>query len=64
MDPSNIQNELANTKEIFNKYKSELLTGARDPETFVPKITEELKAAGLDKIMEEAQNQINAYYNK
>lgn len=62
MDATNIQNELVNTKEVMNKYRSELMTGLRDPEELVPIMTEELKAAGLDKIMTEAQEQINAYY--
>lgn len=62
MDATDIQNELANTKEVFNKYRSELMTGTRNPEELVPVITEELKAAGFDKIMTAAQEQINAYY--
>ena len=62
MDVSKVQNELANCREIFEKYRSELLTGASDPNVLVPKITEELKAAGFDTIMKEAQAQIDAYY--
>ncbi|MGF7144209.1 putative aldouronate transport system substrate-binding protein [Anaerotaenia torta] len=61
-DYSNIQNELANCREVYNKYKSELLTGAAAPEETAAKITKELKAAGLDTILTEVQNQINAYY--
>ncbi len=63
-DFSKIQNELANCREVYNKYKSELLTGASDPEVTVPKITKELKAGGLDTIITEVQSQIDAYYNK
>jgi putative aldouronate transport system substrate-binding protein len=64
LDPSNIQNELANCRAVWNKYKSELLTGARNPEELVETVTTELEAAGFNKIIEEAQNQINANYNK
>lgn len=62
MEASNIQNELANCKEVYTKYQSELMTGSRNPEELIPVITAELKAAGLDKIMTEAQAQIDAYY--
>lgn len=61
VDYSGIENELANCREIYKKYSSELLTGASDPEEAVPEITKEMKAAGLDTIMIEVQNQINAY---
>lgn len=62
VDYSKIQNELANCREVYNKYKSELLTGATDAEETVAKMTKELKAGGLDTIMAEVQSQIDAYY--
>ena len=62
LDPTNIQNELTNCRAVWNKYRSELLTGARNPEELVETITKELKAAGFDKIMEEAQKQIDAAF--
>ena len=62
MDVSKVQNELANCREIFEKYRSELLTGASDPNVVVPQMTEELKSAGFDTIMTEAQAQLDAYY--
>jgi len=49
-------------KAVWNKYNYELITGASDPEQKIPQIVEELKKAGLDKIMEAAQEQINAYF--
>ena len=61
-DFSKVQNELANCREVNNKYKSEHMTGASDPETTVPKIAKELKAAGLDTIISEVQSQIDAFY--
>lgn len=63
-DTSKIQNELANCREVYNKYKSELLTGASDPAESVSKITKELKAGGLDTIISEVQSQIDAYFKK
>lgn len=64
LDPTNIQNELANCRAVWNKYRSELLTGARDPEELVESITAELEAAGFNKIIEEAQSQIDAAFNQ
>lgn len=63
MDTDNVQNELANCLEVYNKYSSELLTGAREPRELVETISAELEAAGFNKLMEEAQNQIDAAYN-
>jgi putative aldouronate transport system substrate-binding protein len=62
MDVTSVQNEIANCREVYSKYISELLTGCKDPAILVPQITKELKAAGMDKIIEEAQKQIDAQY--
>ena len=64
MDIADIQNEVANVNTVWDKYKNDLLTGAVDPETTVPVILEELKAAGLDTVMEEAQRQIDEFFAK
>ena len=62
MDTTNVINEITNCREIFNKYRSELFTGSRNPDELVPQITKEMKAAGMDKIIAEAQAQIDAYF--
>lgn len=59
LDTTNIQNELANCRAVWQKYRSEVLTGARNPEELVETITAELEASGFNKIMEEAQKQID-----
>lgn len=64
LDSSKIQNKLANCREVFMRYRSELLTGSRDPEELVDIITNELEAAGFNEIVEEAQNQIDAAFNQ
>jgi len=64
MDTSNVENELANCLAVYNKYESILLTGAQDPHQLVDTITKELKIAGFEKIMEEAQKQIDEAYNQ
>lgn len=62
MDISPVQNEVSACKQIFDTYKPDLLTGARDPKELVPVMNEELKAAGMDTIIAEAQKQVNAFF--
>lgn len=38
-----------------------LLTGTADPEVMVPQMMQELRAAGFDKIVAEAQSQVDAF---
>jgi len=45
--------------EIFNRYRSELLTGTAEPESTVKAMMKELRAAGFDTLVEEAQKQID-----
>ena len=63
LDLTNIQNEMSNCLTVWQKYKYDLLTGASDPETAVPAVIQELKAAGFDTVVQEAQKQINEFYN-
>ena len=63
LDLTNIQNEMSNCLTVWQKYKYDLLTGASDPETAVPAVIQELKAAGFDTVIQEAQKQINEFYN-
>lgn len=60
IDPTNFSDELANCTEIFNRYKSELLTGTKEPEAEVAAMMKEMRAAGFDKIIEEVQKQVDA----
>lgn len=62
LDISNLSTEVANCKTTWDKYRYELLTGASNPEEMIPKIVEELKASGMEKIMEEAQKQIDEFF--
>lgn len=62
LDLTNIQNEVSNCRTIWDKYRYDMLTGASDPETTVPKLIGELKGAGFDTIVSEAQKQINEFF--
>lgn len=62
LDITNIQNEVANCNTVWDKYKYDMLTGASDPAEAVPACIEELKAAGIDTVIAEAQKQINEFF--
>lgn len=61
-DPEPVQNEIANVNSAWEKYNNDLLTGAIDPETTVPTIIDELNAAGLQTVIDEAQKQLDAFF--
>jgi putative aldouronate transport system substrate-binding protein len=56
-----VLNEVTNCKTIFDRYKNELLTGASNPETAVPAMVRDLNAAGFQRIITEAQRQVDAF---
>ncbi len=61
-DYSQVEDQLANCVEIFNRYKSEILTGTVDPQTQVPLMMEEMRAAGFDDLVQEAQSQVDQHF--
>lgn len=61
-DTSNVADKLTACIEVYNRYKAELLTGTLDPEEQVSAMMEEMRAAGFDDIVAEAQSQIDAYF--
>lgn len=63
-DTTAVQDQLASCIEIYNRYKGEVMTGTTDPTVSVPKMMEEMRAAGFDDIVKEAQTQINAWAGK
>lgn len=60
-DTSSIYDQLANCSEIWLRYKSEVMTGVKDPAVCVPQIKEELMAAGFQDILDEAQRQVDEF---
>jgi putative aldouronate transport system substrate-binding protein len=56
-----VLNEVTNCKAIYDRYKYELLTGASNPETAVPAMMRDLNGAGFQRIMAEAQRQVDAF---
>lgn len=60
-DTSDIADQLANCREIWLRYRSEVMTGVQDPAVVVPKIKEELMSAGFQDVMDAAQAQVDAF---
>lgn len=52
-DTTNVADKLSACSAVYDKYKSVLLTGSMDPEEIVPKMMEEMRAAGFDDIVAE-----------
>jgi putative aldouronate transport system substrate-binding protein len=62
MDMTPVENEVINCKNTWMKYYTDLRTGASDPETTLPLVIADLKKKGMDKIIAEAQRQIDEFY--
>ncbi|CAM3530463.1 MULTISPECIES: ABC transporter substrate-binding protein [Paenibacillus] len=60
-DPTKVSTELAAVNNVKEEFWAPLMTGTVNPEEYLPKANEKLKAAGLDKIIAEAQSQIDAW---
>ena len=63
-DTNSVSDQLANCREIWLRYRSEVMTGVQDPEVVVPKIKEELMKAGWQNVVDEAQRQVNEFLGK
>jgi putative aldouronate transport system substrate-binding protein len=60
-DRTPVQNEFANCTVVWDRFQAELFTGAANPDVVVPQALAELRANGIDKIIAEAQRQIDAW---
>lgn len=55
---------MAAVQNVKEQFWASLMTGTLDPETNLPKVIEKFKQAGLDKVMVEAQSQLDAWKEK
>jgi len=60
-DSSKIVNELAAVQNVKGEFWPALMTGTVDPDKYLPQAIEKFKAAGLDKIIAEAQSQLDEW---
>ncbi|WP_086350341.1 ABC transporter substrate-binding protein [Candidatus Enterococcus clewellii] len=56
-----VKTEITNIANVMNRYKSSLATGTIDPEVNIPKLLEDLKTAGWDKVGDEMQKQFDEF---
>lgn len=61
VDSTNIDAEMTSCTAVRKEYKTLLDRGFYDPEEYLPKLREALKAAGVDKVIEEVQKQYDAW---
>jgi len=60
-DTSSVSDKVSNCNEIWLRYKSEMMTGVKDPAVYVPQIKEELMKAGFQDVIDEAQKQVDEF---
>jgi putative aldouronate transport system substrate-binding protein len=60
-DPEPVRSELSQTQAVMDEYKASLFTGAVDPAVMLPQFLESLERAGSQRIIDEAQRQIDEW---
>jgi putative aldouronate transport system substrate-binding protein len=61
MDVSNVRNEIANILAVSQQYYADLSIGVTDPDVVIPQLMAAIRAAGFDRVVAEAQRQIDAF---
>lgn len=60
-DLSSIGPECEAIKKVIVEYRTQLYTGAADPDVVIPKLLKDMEAAGLHKVIGEIQRQLDAF---
>lgn len=60
-DNISVMNEITACTNAFEKYHRAIIGGSLNPDEAIPQFNEELKAAGIERIMEEKQKQLDAW---
>ena len=63
-DITPVQDECLAMASIWEQYIYELQTGTSDPDVVFPELRAKLEAVGLQKVIDEAQSQLNAFLGK
>ena len=65
-DDTKVSTEAANINATIDKYKAELYTGVYSGTTadYLKKLNDELKSAGMEKMLAEIQSQVNTFLGK
>ena len=62
MDLEPVMIELTNARIIWERNSTDLMVGAANPDVVLPRVIEEMRAVGLDRIMAEAQRQVDEFF--
>jgi putative aldouronate transport system substrate-binding protein len=62
LDLEPIRNEVINCRTAWLKYVTDINTGASDPAVALPQVMAELNNAGFEKVLVEAQRQVDDYF--
>ena len=60
-DAAPVINQITALENVYSEYMPSLLVGAVDPEEVLPKALEKMKVAGIDAVLEEMNNQYQAW---
>lgn len=60
-DQSKVKSEISNLSNVMSQYLDQLNTGSVDPTETLPKLKDDLKKAGFDKVQKEMQAQYDDY---
>lgn len=60
-DSEPVKNEVAALINVTQQYQDAIISGSVDPEVYIPKYIEAMKAAGLDKVIAEKQKQLDEW---
>ncbi|WP_308634985.1 ABC transporter substrate-binding protein [Paenibacillus silvisoli] len=63
-NPESVANEITMVSNVDAKYSLALESGTLDPASTLPKYLDELKAAGVERIIEEKQKQLDAWLDE
>jgi putative aldouronate transport system substrate-binding protein len=61
-DPTSVETELAALANVGEQYALALSVGSVDPATALPEFLDKLEAAGMSKVVDEANAQLDAYF--
>ncbi|MDR1705656.1 MAG: ABC transporter substrate-binding protein [Clostridiales bacterium] len=61
-DTTPVENEAAAIRNVVDEYQTAVSTGVADPATEVPAYIEKLYAAGMQKVLDEVNAQLQAFY--
>lgn len=60
-DPSKVTAEITAATNAYNEYMPSILSGAANPDEYLPKALKSMKDAGLDRILDEIQSQYDEW---